>query len=239
MLRHASLTRFLIARAGSITAQQMPMLAISWHRYDLTSSAWYLGLVGLFQFVPGLATTLVAGHCAGRMHRGRIVRVLFCRAGGDSNRACRIDIDACGDARFAARAFARARCDSAVSDAGPASTAAGAGSAVRAGTVDGVQHGRAASVRDRRSGAGRFVRICSGAPIVNRRTVASRGLPPLGWLSSTLSHESHVTKSYPKYPYTRRDNDPATARGSTDVVRPIGQRRFPWHHGHEEVAENG
>ncbi|MDN7183511.1 MFS transporter [Caballeronia sp. SEWSISQ10-4 2] len=69
------MTRFLIARAGSITAQQMLMLAISWHMYELTSSAWYLGLVGLFQFIPGLATTFVAGHCADRMHRGQIVAV--------------------------------------------------------------------------------------------------------------------------------------------------------------------
>jgi len=53
----------------------MLMLAISWHMYDLTSSAWYLGLVGLFQFMPGLATTFVAGHCADRMHRGRMVAV--------------------------------------------------------------------------------------------------------------------------------------------------------------------
>ncbi|MDR5759184.1 MFS transporter [Caballeronia sp. LZ035] len=73
LLRHAPLTRFLIARIGSITAQQMLMLAISWHMYDLTSSAWNLGLVGLFQFAPGLATTLVAGHCADCLHRGRMV----------------------------------------------------------------------------------------------------------------------------------------------------------------------
>lgn len=73
LLRHAPLTRFLIARIGSITAQQMLMLAISWHMYDLTSSAWDLGLVGLFQFAPGLATTLVAGHCEDRLHRGRMV----------------------------------------------------------------------------------------------------------------------------------------------------------------------
>ncbi|MEM5454887.1 MFS transporter [Paraburkholderia phytofirmans] len=74
-MHHSSLMRFLIARIGSITAQQVLMLAISWHMYDLTSSAWYLGLVGLFQFIPGLATTLVAGHCADRMHRGQIVAV--------------------------------------------------------------------------------------------------------------------------------------------------------------------
>ncbi|WP_250469728.1 hypothetical protein [Caballeronia sp. GAFFF2] len=41
--------------------------------HDLTSSTWDLGLVGLFQFAPGLATTLVAGHCADRLHRGRMV----------------------------------------------------------------------------------------------------------------------------------------------------------------------
>nr|WP_235442959.1 MFS transporter [Caballeronia mineralivorans] len=75
LLQHSAMTRFLIARAGSITAQQMLMLAISWHMYELTSSAWYLGLVGLFQFIPGLATMFVAGHCADRMHRGQIVAV--------------------------------------------------------------------------------------------------------------------------------------------------------------------
>ncbi len=75
LLRNTSLRRFLIARVGSITAQQMLMLAISWHIYGLTSSAWDLGLVGLCQFIPGLATTFVAGHCADRMHRGRIVAV--------------------------------------------------------------------------------------------------------------------------------------------------------------------
>jgi predicted MFS family arabinose efflux permease len=66
-------TRFLVARAGAVTAQQMLMLAISWHMYGLTASAWDLGLVGLSQFLPGIATTLIAGHCADRMHRARLV----------------------------------------------------------------------------------------------------------------------------------------------------------------------
>ncbi|WP_321963682.1 MFS transporter [Paraburkholderia sp. J7] len=73
LLRHASFTRFWAARVSSIAAQQMLMLAVSWHMYDLTGSAWDLGLVGLFQFVPAFATTFVAGHCADRMHRGRLV----------------------------------------------------------------------------------------------------------------------------------------------------------------------
>jgi MFS family permease len=40
--------------------------------YDITSSAWDLGLVGLFQFLPALIMTLPAGHVADRLHRGRI-----------------------------------------------------------------------------------------------------------------------------------------------------------------------
>jgi MFS family permease len=73
--RNAAFMRFLVARVGSITAQQMLMLAISWHMYGLTSSAWDLGLVGLCQFLPGLGTTLAAGHCADRMHRGRLIAI--------------------------------------------------------------------------------------------------------------------------------------------------------------------
>ena len=75
LLGQASFRRYMTARVGSITAQQMILLAVSWHMYDLTSSAWDLGLVGLFQFMPGLVTTFVAGHLADRMHRGRIVAI--------------------------------------------------------------------------------------------------------------------------------------------------------------------
>lgn len=50
----------------------MLMVAVAWHMYDLTGSAWDLGLVGLFQFVPALLFTLPAGHAADRFHRGRI-----------------------------------------------------------------------------------------------------------------------------------------------------------------------
>ena len=73
LLRLVSFTHFWAARVGSIAAPKMVMLAVSWHMYDLTGSAWDLGLVGLFQFVPAFATTFVAGHCADRMHRGRLV----------------------------------------------------------------------------------------------------------------------------------------------------------------------
>jgi MFS family permease len=78
-LRHLfaqqSFMRFWFARLAGVTANQMLMVAVAWHMYDITSSAWDLGLVGLFQFVPALLMTLLAGHFADRWHRGRIFAV--------------------------------------------------------------------------------------------------------------------------------------------------------------------
>ncbi|MEP6970692.1 MAG: MFS transporter [Betaproteobacteria bacterium] len=65
--------RFWVARLFGTAGNQMLMVAIGWQMYDLTGSAWDLGLVGLYQFVPALLFTLVAGHVADRWHRGRIV----------------------------------------------------------------------------------------------------------------------------------------------------------------------
>ncbi len=72
LFRHPSFVHFWSARLMGILAHQMLMLAVSWHVYDLTSSAWDLGLVGLFQFLPALLMTLPAGHVADRCHRGKI-----------------------------------------------------------------------------------------------------------------------------------------------------------------------
>jgi MFS family permease len=54
-------------------ATQMLMVAVGWQMYDITGSAWDLGLVGLFQFVPALLLTLPAGHAADRWRRSRIL----------------------------------------------------------------------------------------------------------------------------------------------------------------------
>lgn len=72
LFAHRAFARFWLARLAGTTATQMLMVALAWHMYDLTSSAWDLGLVGLFQFVPALLLTLPAGHVADHMHRGRI-----------------------------------------------------------------------------------------------------------------------------------------------------------------------
>jgi MFS family permease len=73
LLSNRPYVRFWLTRLTSVMASQMLMVAIAWHMYDITSSAWDLGLVGLFQFVPALLLTLPAGHVADRHHRGRIL----------------------------------------------------------------------------------------------------------------------------------------------------------------------
>ena len=75
LLAQRSYVRFLLARLSGLTANQMLMVAVAWHMYELTSSAWDLGLVGLFQFIPALLVTLPAGHVVDRFHRGRIYAV--------------------------------------------------------------------------------------------------------------------------------------------------------------------
>ncbi len=72
LLQQTPFVRFWMARVTGILSNQMLMLAVAWQMYDLTSSAWDLGLVGLFQFVPALLMTLPAGHLADRLHRARI-----------------------------------------------------------------------------------------------------------------------------------------------------------------------
>ena len=73
LLRLGDYMRMWGARLASTAAQQMLMVAVGWQMYELTHSAWDLGLVGLYQFAPALLFTLVAGHAADRMHRGRII----------------------------------------------------------------------------------------------------------------------------------------------------------------------
>lgn len=72
---HASFMRLWWSRLLAGANQQILMLAIGWRMYDLTGSAWDLGLVGLFQFVPALLLALPAGHVADQHHRGKVVSV--------------------------------------------------------------------------------------------------------------------------------------------------------------------
>ncbi len=70
---HRGFIRLWFARLASVSAGQMLMVAVGWQMYDLTASAWDLGLVGLMQFLPALVLTLPAGQWIDRHHRGRIL----------------------------------------------------------------------------------------------------------------------------------------------------------------------
>ena len=70
---YPSFIRYWFSRVISTLANQMLMVALAWQMYDLTNSAWDLGLVGLLQFIPALIMTLPAGHFADRFHRGHII----------------------------------------------------------------------------------------------------------------------------------------------------------------------
>ncbi|MFO1305532.1 MAG: MFS transporter [Burkholderiales bacterium] len=65
----ANFRRFLWTRVLGGTANNMLMVALAWQMYDLTGSAWDLGLVGLAQFVPALVFTLPAGQWVDRVDR--------------------------------------------------------------------------------------------------------------------------------------------------------------------------
>ena len=75
LIAQRAFMRMWFARLAGTTGNQMLMVAVGWQMYELTASAWDLGLVGLYQFLPALLFTLVAGHVADRFHRGRIVAV--------------------------------------------------------------------------------------------------------------------------------------------------------------------
>lgn len=64
---------FLWTRLLGTAANQMLLVALGWQMYDLTSSAWDLGLVGLLQFIPTLAFTIPAGQLADRVDRRKVL----------------------------------------------------------------------------------------------------------------------------------------------------------------------
>jgi MFS family permease len=73
LTRERPFMRLWVARLFGTAASQMLLVVIGWHMYGLTASAWDLGLVGLYQFVPALLLALLAGHVVDNHHRGRIL----------------------------------------------------------------------------------------------------------------------------------------------------------------------
>lgn len=73
LFAHRGFVFFWFARLAGTAAGQMAMVAVGWQMYDLTGSAWDLGLVGLLQFAPAMLLALPAGQLIDRVHRGRIL----------------------------------------------------------------------------------------------------------------------------------------------------------------------
>jgi MFS family permease len=75
LLRQPSLIFFLLSRSLSRFSSQIGAVAIGWQVYDLSGSAFDLGMVGLVQFLPTALLVFVAGHAADRFERKRVVQV--------------------------------------------------------------------------------------------------------------------------------------------------------------------
>ncbi|MEO8459294.1 MAG: MFS transporter [Dokdonella sp.] len=73
--RHPAFWQFWCSRMATSFAFQMLSVAVGWQIYDLTGSAFDLGMIGLVQFVPSLLLALPAGHVADQFDRRRIVLI--------------------------------------------------------------------------------------------------------------------------------------------------------------------
>src|ERR1700733_7461925 len=75
LLRQPSFLFFLLSRSLTRFASQIGAVAIGWQIYDLTGSAFELGMIGLVQFLPTALLVFVAGHTADKFERKRVVQL--------------------------------------------------------------------------------------------------------------------------------------------------------------------
>jgi MFS family permease len=74
LLKHPSFLLFVVSRSFSRFSGQIAAVAVGWQIYDLTGSAFDLGIVGLVQFLPTALLVFVAGHAVDRYERKRVVQ---------------------------------------------------------------------------------------------------------------------------------------------------------------------
>ncbi|TNB47547.1 MFS transporter [Martelella lutilitoris] len=75
--KHRSYALYFFSRFLGTFAVQIVSVAVGWQMYDETGNAFYLGLIGLFQFLPSLLLTLVTGTVADRYNRRMIAAICF------------------------------------------------------------------------------------------------------------------------------------------------------------------
>ena len=75
LVAHRSFAYFWCGRTATTTAYQMLAVAVGWQIYAMTGDALDLGLVGLVQFVPIVAMSLVIGQAADHFDRRTVARI--------------------------------------------------------------------------------------------------------------------------------------------------------------------
>lgn len=74
LLHHRPFALYWFARVATTIAFQMQAVAVGWQGYALTGSAFYLGLIGLAQFLPMFLLNLVVGQVVDRYDRRLVAR---------------------------------------------------------------------------------------------------------------------------------------------------------------------
>jgi MFS family permease len=74
LLTHRSFLLFLLSRSLSRFSSLIAIVAFGWQVYDLTDSAFALGMMGLAGFLPTALLVFVAGNVADRYERKRILQ---------------------------------------------------------------------------------------------------------------------------------------------------------------------
>src|SRR5215210_5854163 len=72
-LRHRDFRLLWLGQIATVTGTQMQSVAINWHVYLLTKSAFALGLVGLFRGLPIIVCSLVGGVVADAVDRRKLM----------------------------------------------------------------------------------------------------------------------------------------------------------------------
>jgi len=75
LLRHPHYLMYWAMRVSTTFAYQMVFVAVGWQVYDLTQSAFDLGLVGLLLFIPSVAGVVLVGHVADHYDRRWVIRI--------------------------------------------------------------------------------------------------------------------------------------------------------------------
>ena len=75
LLRQPQYLMYWATRISTTTAYQMLFVAVGWQVYELTNSAFDLGLIGLLLFIPSVPGMFVVGHIADNYDRRWVIRL--------------------------------------------------------------------------------------------------------------------------------------------------------------------